>query len=280
MEYACLFDLIQSLQYGTNLHIGILFFQDYGNKACTLPFRHTIHSREVCDELKGKSKNAFRWCFQCRKLAIRKALTQRKPFGGLCINGVYEYTHPVVIRDEVVCIICIGNILDNGIGRERLTQRLGSQTQLLQTMEETYSEEACAMTARVLESYIRFLLETYGCRHQAANPLIENLKSYLDANFEYDISLAHISALFHYNQQYLGRLFKKETGCSFSEYLTQRRIQRAKLLLECSNDPISDIAARVGYNNIPYFNRQFKQAYGMTPSQCRKKQPKGVSRNA
>ena len=264
-----LYDLIQALQYGTKLHIGVLFFNDYGNEKCRLPFHHTIHSREVCDALKEKGRQSFRRCFSCRNLAIQKALTEKKPFGGICINGVYEYTHPVVIRGEVVCIIYIGNILDPEKGQAKLEKQLNTQSELVKTLENNYSYDQCAMTAGVIESFILFLLDTYGYRNKRTNPLIENIKNYLDANLEYDISLPRITAIFHYNQQYLGRLFKNETGISIKAYILQQRIQRARLLLESSGDSVIEIATRVGFNNVTYFNRQFRRIYGMTPSQCR-----------
>lgn len=49
----------------------------------------------------------------CRNAAIKKAMRLKKEFGGFCINGVYEYIHPVIINDYVACIIYIGNIFFN-----------------------------------------------------------------------------------------------------------------------------------------------------------------------
>lgn len=269
MMVSNLFEMIQCLQYGTKLHIGVLFLNGYGNEMCQLPYHHTIHSGEVCDEMKGKGKQAFKRCFRCRNLAIQKALLTREPFGGICINGVYEYTHPVIIGDEVVCIIYIGNILEQGRGRKRLEKQLGDHGELISTLEETFPYQKCAEFGKLVESYIRFLLETYGYRKKTENPLIDNIKNYLLTNLEYDIDISHITAIFHYNQQYLGRLFKKETGLSIREYVLQQRLERAKLLLEDTNDTVIGIANRVGFNNITYFNRQFKSRYGITPSRSR-----------
>ena len=269
MEYSNLYELIQCLQHGTNLHIGVLFFNDYGNEKCKLPISHTIHSREVCNEMKGKCKQDYKRCFRCRNLAIKKALTIRKPFSGICINGIYEYNHPVIIQGDVACIIYIGNILEEGQGRELLQKQLGKKAQLADTLEKGFPYEKCAVFGTLIESYIRFLLEKYGHRSKTANPLIENIKSYLQANLEYDIPVSHITTFFHYNPQYLGRLFKKETGLSIREYILQQRMERAKLLLENSCDTVSEIASRVGFNNVTYFNRQFKHIYGITPTQCR-----------
>lgn len=269
MEYSNLYELIQCLEYGTNLHIGVLFFKDYGNEFCQLPFQHTIHAREVCDELKSKGKQEFKRCFRCRNLAIRKAMTTKKPFGDICVNGVYEYTHPVVLQGDVACVIYIGNILAEGKGQEKLEKQLGEKRGLIETLEERFSYQRCSTVGNLLESYIRFLLEKYGYRNRSTNPLIENIKNYLQSNLEYDISVSHITSVFHYNRQYLGRLFKKETGFSIKEYILIQRMERAKTLLENSSDTVIEIANRVGFNNVTYFNRQFKARFGVTPSQYR-----------
>lgn len=271
MEHSNLYELIQCLQYGTNLHIGVLFFNNYGNEKCQLPVSHTIHSREVCNEMKSRGKREFKRCFSCRNLAIKKAMATQKPFGGICINGVYEYTHPVVVQGDVACMIYVGNILEETKGYEKLGKQLGEKLHLVDTMERDFSYQKCVALANIVESYIRFLLDKYDYRNKTTNPLIDNIKNYLLANLEYDIEVSHITAIFHYNQQYLGRLFKKETGLSIREFVLEQRLEHARILLENSNDMVIEIANRVGFNNVTYFNRQFKRKYSITPSQYRDK---------
>ena len=77
--------------------------------------------------------------------------------------------------------------------------------------------------------------------------------------------------MYHYNEKYLGTLFKKQTGLSFHDYLNHRRLYRSRMLLEQSGDSILSIATRVGFNNVTYFNRLFKAYYGVSPSQMRAK---------
>lgn len=59
---------------------------------------------------------------------------------------------------------------------------------------------------------------------------------------------------------------------TFSEYVTRRRIQRAKELLMTTNLPINDIAEESGYKTAKYFIKIFRELEGMTPSAYRKKQ--------
>lgn len=267
-----LYDLIQQIEYGTKLHIGVLFFKDYGNSACELPHRHAIHESPLCDAFKTDCRNSYFRCVRCRNLALEKAITEKEPFGGLCVNGIYEYTHPVIIHGEVAAIIFIGNILDREKGLPKITRRLAEGTALLHTLEPDYSPEQCRKTAKTIDGYIRFLLEKYPDTASNENPLIKNIKKYIDENLEFGADIQNVAAAFHYNSRYLCRLFKKETSVALGDYLRTLRLKRAQVLLCETNRSVIDISTDVGFNNVTYFNRKFKAAFGLTPTAYRKSQ--------
>ena len=112
MQYSNLYDLITCLEYGNNIHICVVFLNKYGNFMTNLPTDKVIHSRDFCTFMKS-TPEGFRTCYKCRNLAINKAVTEKKPFGGLCFNGIYEYCHPVVENGTTVAVICIGNIISS-----------------------------------------------------------------------------------------------------------------------------------------------------------------------
>ena len=266
MEYSKLYDMINYLQYGTKLHIGVLFLGSYGNDMVKLPHRQEIHTGILCEEFKSKN---FNRCYRCRNRAIYKAIKTKTDFGGVCINGIYEYTRPVIINNEVASIIFIGNIFEQEKGYPTLKLHINERTWLFDTLEKNFPEEKCKELGKILESYIRVLLENYTAKSES-NPVIENIKNYIEDNLEFDIKTAHVAKIFHYNEQYFGRFFKKETGKSFSNYLSCRRLERAALLLESTDNTVLDIANKVGFNNVTYFNRTFKNVYGLTPTKYRK----------
>ncbi|MBQ8311396.1 MAG: helix-turn-helix transcriptional regulator [Clostridia bacterium] len=273
MDYASLYDTIRCLTYGTRLHVGVLFFGKYGNKKLTLPHEQTIHAAPVCEALKNTSARGYERCFLCRNTAIRCAMQQKKPFGGLCINGVYEYTHPVTDdADELICMIYIGNILTTGRGEKKLCRHLGAQANLTETMQADFDEVQCRALARVLESYIRMLLSLYPTDRtpEGMTPMIENIKRYVTSNPGGDVSISELASIFHYNEKYLGRLFKRETGKTIHEYVNEKRIKRAEQLLLSTDDSIIDISERIGFNNVTYFNRIFKKHHGKSPAAYRK----------
>ena len=264
--YGSLSDLITFLEYGTKLHIGVLFFGNNGQEALRLPHQSTIHASAVCDEMKSRP-NGFSRCYQCRKAAIAAALDRKSAFGGLCINGVYEYMHPILMSAEVVGIVFIGNILP--ANAEKITHRLGAKCHLLDTMEQNFSTECCKRVGALIEAYVQMHLQLSPKAQTDFEPLVENLKGYIEDNLEYTLDLSLLARMFHYNEKYLGRLFKRKTGESFSSYVNARRVERACHLLDTASDPIAVIAARVGFNNVSYFNRCFRARMGMSPVQYR-----------
>ena len=145
-----------------------------------------------------------------------------------------------------------------------------NNTELISTMEHNFGNERCRCISGIIESYIRMTIELSENKDDEFDPLLENIKKIAEENLECDISIADIAELFHYNQKYLGRVFKMKTGKSFSQYIIQRRIEKAKWHLCNSKDTILSISETVGFKNVTYFNRMFQKHSGMSPGEFRK----------
>lgn len=83
------------------------------------------------------------------------------------------------------------------------------------------------------------------------------------------LGLTDIADAVGLNASYLSRLFKKETGESITEHLTQFRIEKAKELLKDESLRLRDIAMAVGFNDVSYFSNTFKKIAGMSPTEFR-----------
>lgn len=84
------------------------------------------------------------------------------------------------------------------------------------------------------------------------------------------LSIKSIAAQIHVNAAYLGRLFYKDTGRYFSDYLNEFRIRKAKELLLKPDARIQEIGEQVGYVSSSYFAQVFRQQTGVSPSKWRK----------
>ncbi|WP_371825290.1 response regulator [Paenibacillus soyae] len=86
-----------------------------------------------------------------------------------------------------------------------------------------------------------------------------------------NITLKDIAQHFSFSPSYLGFLIKEKSGHTFNELLVQLRMERACELLKQPGMKVYEIADQVGYRYLPYFSRQFKEKFGMTPLEYRKK---------
>lgn len=98
---------------------------------------------------------------------------------------------------------------------------------------------------------------------------IKSILEYVKINFLKDISIQTLSEEFYVNPSYVSRLFKKELGKTFTEYLSALRIEHACSLFEKTDLSIAEIAEKSGYDDYFYFNKVFKKFTGKTPYQYR-----------
>lgn len=99
---------------------------------------------------------------------------------------------------------------------------------------------------------------------------IQRAQYYIEQNILKDISLDSVAENAFISSCYLSRLFKKEFGLGFSEYIAKRKIVLAQLLLRFSDLQINTIALELAYNDANYFCRLFKKETGTSPSEYRR----------
>lgn len=100
-------------------------------------------------------------------------------------------------------------------------------------------------------------------------PIVQQVVNYIDERYFEEVSLKTLSQKYNINSSYLGQIFTKEVGYSFSEYLNKIKNMKAKELILNTNMKINDIAKEVGYYETSYFYRKFKEFYGVSPATLR-----------
>ena len=91
----------------------------------------------------------------------------------------------------------------------------------------------------------------------------------MEDNLHRAIRIEEIARLVKLSHSRLCYLFKAEVGLAPSQYLKKVRMKKALELIRTSFLDIKEVAAKVGYNDSTHFMREFKKAYGSTPSQDR-----------
>lgn len=144
---------------------------------------------------------------------------------------------------------------------------LPSQQELAEGLAVRTADGMAAWAQRLLAKWSAALLE----RQPGASAVIAKIQSYVQEHMDEELGRDEIARAVYRNPAYLSRLFRKETGMSLTDYIAQAKIERAKRLLESSNDKISNIAEGLGYTHFSYFAKLFKKVTGLTPQDYRKK---------
>ena len=101
---------------------------------------------------------------------------------------------------------------------------------------------------------------------------VQKLFKYVDAHFKDDISRTELADMFFFDPDYITKIFKREKGLNYKDYIIEKRLELAKKLLAETDTPVRDISLAVGYDNYSYFTRLFKKKFGITPQEFRKEQ--------
>ena len=209
--------------------------------------------------------------------------------------GIYEVVRPVYVNGHVSCMIFVGNLIydqnkfhnrvkrfapELGINPDAILEKEPEFEHIRKkNLSVTFSPDDFApfiKRAELVHSYLRLLAE-YAPQEmmrktkaeQIHHPIINNILAYTDLYYMESLTLHLLAANNYMCENYLGRLFMREVGMSFSQYLNKTRICAACELLKNPNMSIAQAAISVGYENISYFNRYFKKERGMTPREYR-----------
>lgn len=140
-----------------------------------------------------------------------------------------------------------------------------------------YSENhnsAVSWMSAVITEFLSFPFADDNKKLQNSNfACINEICSVINENVACSTSLSDFAKQYGYSTTYLGKLFHSITGVSFSQYLSNVRINQAKLLLSTSDESVADIAEKLGYYNACHFINQFKKIVGCPPGSYRKKRP-------
>ncbi|WP_438444168.1 helix-turn-helix domain-containing protein [Gorillibacterium sp. sgz5001074] len=105
--------------------------------------------------------------------------------------------------------------------------------------------------------------------------IADKLVRMIQDQYDRELTLESCSQLLNYHPVYLSRIFKREIGIPFSDYLSDYRMKMARVMLETTDMKIAEISEKLQYKNISSFIRNYKKTYQITPGQYRDKILKG-----
>jgi AraC family transcriptional regulator len=98
---------------------------------------------------------------------------------------------------------------------------------------------------------------------------LQRLKDYIEAHLGEELTIATLATQIPMSQFHFARAFKAATGEAPHRYITQRRIERAKVLLSVTRLSVAEVAYQMGFSHQSHFTAQFRKVVGLTPKQFR-----------
>lgn len=141
---------------------------------------------------------------------------------------------------------------------------------LLTLLEETQNRRKISQITMSL-LFLELLGHTEKLAKNPQETLILQVLRYVDTHYA-DGSLTEAAALFHCDISTLSREIRRQMGKTYTQLVQEKRLTQAAYLLRSTNRKIEDIAGSIGYENMSYFYRLFREAYGVSPREFRLEQ--------
>lgn len=129
---------------------------------------------------------------------------------------------------------------------------------------------ANALALHLLKNYSIFAQNPHLYSGGLSPSQLRRATDYLNSHLEQNPSLTEVAAVVGVSMHHFARAFKQSIGIPPHRYLMERRIERAKVLLDQTNLPLPEIAFRLGFSSQSHFTTVFRQTTGTTPKNYRK----------
>lgn len=191
--------------------------------------------------------------FRLQSQILRNEVLKALPQGGICTTDSYENIVALVPSDDLSALDLETALLG------RLQEKIQVKPRALRCM-------AVGDLAQVYGTYVDWRTS----QTEDGRSRIQDVVRYLEEHFsDPTLNMSTLTNEFHISSSYLTRLFRRETGLTFLEYLIRLRIRQAIRFLDRTDMKIYEIAERVGYTSQHYFCTAFKQVLGVSPTEYR-----------
>jgi transcriptional regulator GlxA family with amidase domain len=171
-----------------------------------------------------------------------------------------ELNTDLMIVEDANLITAGGVSADQDLSLHLITRFCGQEV-ALQSARCTLVD----MSARQQAPFKSFVLEK---KH--GDPKVLVCQQYIENNLHKNLSIDLLAEHINMGKRTLNRRFKIATGESVIHYIQQLKVEKAKFILERNSSSFDDIANTLGYENVSFFRRLFKQWVGVTPKEYRR----------
>ncbi len=187
------------------------------------------------------------------------------------LRTAYSHIEPVRIQNIAIQLLSAFShkLRQYDLELNDIVQKKYSFTELVRKQNNILSlQELVQDIVLQIVEYIILFNEKYTT---SCHKAIKKAKVFIEENYNQKLTLNQVANHVFLNKSYFSMQFKKETGKTFLEYLSECRINKAKELLKDTDMKVYEISEKVGYINPKYLTDLFKEYVGCSPQEYRKK---------
>ncbi len=210
--------------------------------------------------------------FETEKLLQKAILKGERAEANLYLNEIFGHIFFVAAGDLNIAksrllelfVLMSRSAIDSGADESEI---LVINQNNMEQLHEIYDvEQLCIWSTKVITKLIDSIFNVDDAKHAS---VIRKTINYLNANYDEKITLEGAADKMYLSASYFSRLFKKEIGDTFNNYLNKIRVEESKKLLCNKEIKLSQIALMVGYEDQSYFTKVFKKHTGLSPLKYR-----------
>lgn len=206
-------------------------------------------------------------------ILFEKCNKSRQPEMHICHGGLVNIAAPIIYEDKILGYVFFNSLKDKSFEEafQTVSDLKIDENELKIAYEEVpeYNHERFKSVINLALILIEYVLLGNMIKPSGDDGL-QRAKEYIKNNLSGNLSVKSISSGANVSKSVLYRLFSKYYGCTLSEYINKKRIEKAKKLLAETDFSLSEITSLVGYKSETYFRMVFKKMNNISPLKFRK----------
>ena len=238
----------------------------------SVPEEHTQADNDLTDTLARMEMMEMRYAFEnelIRAVVFGQQHTE-KILSTIFNEQMFEKRLPDSLRNAKNYCIIMNTLL------RKAAEQGGVHPLYIDRTSSAFAKDIEALAdAKTVPEFMKDMFSSY-CRlvrkhsTKAYSPIVKKTILLIDADISSELSLHSLASKLEISKGYLASVFKRETGKTVSEYISEKRINRAMHLLNTTDLQIQTVAMHCGVMDVQYFSKLFKKHTGKTPKEFRK----------
>lgn len=273
-DYFHMTQIISLIGLGTFAQPTVSDLKSSYQKAALISSRLNLYAKEPIISMDYKIYESYKpYSISCKKEPLHRALEKWDiNYFSSILKQYFRFLQEkeLVNAETLVCNSMELLILLQEFSHENSIE---NYQEILPSFTETTPFKEIGTVGDFIEFFCSLVQELHHLADSCLNLTIQNItleiKTYLEENYDRDISLTFFSNKYHMTKEYLSKQFKRQYGAGIYEYLLSFRMQRAGEYLRATQMKIQEISNQVGYADTSYFSKAFKNYYGLSPKEYR-----------